>query len=102
MDGPNIFRLVNGTNKNRLTELLLRMEASYYKHIMPPDVLIVLRVEPEIAVQRKKDEGADYVRTRSEEVWKTNFDESRAYVVDAGREKADVISTVRSIVWSGL
>ena len=102
MDGPNISRLVNGGHKNRLTELLVRMEASYYKHIMPPDLLIVLKVQPDIAVQRKKDEGADYVRARSEEVWKTNFAASGAYVVDAGREQAEVMSTVRSIVWSGL
>ena len=63
---------------------------------------IVLRVDPEIAVRRKTDEDADYVRSRSLEVWELDLAESGALVVDADRPKADVLSDLQSIIWSEL
>jgi thymidylate kinase len=102
MDGPNISRLVSSQQANRLTDILLTKEAKYYQQIMPPDLPIVLRVDPEIAVRRKTDEGAEYVRSRSLEVWELDLTESGALVVDADRPKADVLSDLRSIIWSEL
>jgi thymidylate kinase len=102
MDGPNISRLVGAQQANRLTNMLLTKEAKYYQQIMPPDLPIVLRVDPEIAVRRKTDEDADYVRSRSLEVWELDLAESGALVVDADRPKADVLSDLQSIIWSEL
>lgn len=102
MDGPNISRLVGPKHRNLLTNFLLKSEASYYQQIMPPDVLIVLRVEPRIAVQRKTDEPPDHVRVRSQEVWSLNLSETRAHILDAGRPKAEVMADLRSLVWSQL
>ncbi len=102
MDGPNISRLLGPAQRNRLTNFLLRAETSYYQHIMPPDLLILLKVDPEIAVQRKTDEAADYVRARSLEVWELDLSETRAHIVDASRPKLDVLSELRSLVWCEL
>jgi len=102
MDGPNISRLVSPADRNRITEFLLKAEASYYGHIMPPDLLIVLKVHPEIAVQRKTDEPAEYVRARSLEVWELDLSETRAHILDASRQKSDVLTDLRSLVWSEL
>lgn len=102
MDGPNISRLVGPTGRNRVTDFLLRTEASYYQRIMPPDLLIVLKVEPRIAVQRKTDEAPDYVRSRSQEVWELDLSQTQAHILDAGRSKSDVATDLRTIVWSDL
>lgn len=102
MDGPNISRLVGPAHRNRLTDFLLRAEASYYQHIMPPDLLIVLKVDPQIAVQRKTDEAPDYVRARSLEVWELDLSETRAHILDASRRKSDVLTDLQSLVWSEL
>ena len=101
MDCPNIWRLV-GPRTNRLTDLLQRAEASYYRHIMPPDLMIVLRVDPETAVRRKVDEAADYVRTRSLEVWNLDLSGTQACIIDANRPKEEVLSDVKSLVWYDL
>jgi thymidylate kinase len=69
---------------------------------MLPDLLIVLRVDPEICVQRKTDETSDSVRTRSQEIWNIDWCETPAYVIDASRSKPQVLSDVLSLVWSNL
>ncbi len=102
MDGPNIERLLSIIPANHLTAKLSNVEASYYRQIMAPDLLIVLKVDPDIAVRRKTDEDAEYVRSRSLEVWELDLEETGAWVVDANRPKADVLSELQSIIWSSL
>jgi thymidylate kinase len=101
MDGPNIGRLIRDRRTNRITTFLQKTEASYYRHIMAPDVMIVLKVRPDIAVQRKTDEDSDYVRARSLEVWRLDLSQT-AHVLDAGRAKTDVLDDLKNVVWSEL
>jgi thymidylate kinase len=102
MDGPNIARSVEASRMNRLVRLMLRAETSYYSRIMPADLLVVLRVEPEIAVRRKTDEDESHVRTRSRELWEIDWSDTRARVVDAGQPVGEVVARLRSLVWSEL
>jgi thymidylate kinase len=102
MDGPNIARAVAPARLNWLVRHMLRAETSYYERIMPPDVLLVLRVEPETAVRRKTNENETHVRTRSRELWEQDWEGTRAHVIDAGRPAAEVIARLQSIVWSEL
>lgn len=102
MDGPNIARAVEPARMNRLVRLMLRAETSYYARIMPPDMLFVLRVEPETAVRRKTSENATHVRTRSRELWEQDWRGTRAHVIDAGRPAAEVVARLQSIVWAEL
>jgi thymidylate kinase len=69
---------------------------------MLPDLLIVLRVNPEICVERKTDEPSDSVRSRTQEIWSLDWCNTPAYVIDASQSKSHVVSDVMKLVWSHL
>jgi thymidylate kinase len=100
--GPEIPRLLaRGSARNsNLARRLRRVEQWYYGRITRPDVIIVLMVEPEIAVRRKTDEPADYVRRRSRIIWETDWTETGAHLVDAGRSLPEVLTDLRALIWS--
>ena len=120
MDGPHADRflttLTNGSQTSdadaqpllvphpasRLAKALVRLEQRYYSQIAPPDLLFVLRVDPRIAIGRKTDDDPISVRDRSTEVWQTDWDATRAHVIDASRPAADVLSELKSLIWSNL
>jgi thymidylate kinase len=102
MDGAQVERVTAGLKSNRFITFLAAVERYYYRQIMNPDLLIVLRVDPEICVQRKTDETPESVRSRSEEIWKLNWYETSAHVIDASRSRAQVTSEVLNLVWSQL
>ena len=82
--------------------MLSGLERRYYERIAAPDILIVLRVDPDLAVQRKREEPESFVRPRSEEIWRTDWRSTPAVVIDSGRPRDEVLSRVRSAVWSRL
>jgi len=99
--GPEISRLlVRPGTSSALARRLERAEAWYYRHITRPDVIMVLRVEPEIAVRRKTDEPADYVRARSRIIWETDWTGTGARLVDAGRALPEVLADLKALVWA--
>ena len=102
MDGPNIERSVRPEHRNQFIKLLMKLETNYYRQIMPPDLLLVLRVDPNIAVQRKTTEYELHVRTRSSELWEQDWSGTNAYVLDAGQPAASVMAEAQSIIWSKL
>ena len=66
MDGPQCeYALTTSKKTNWFLNFLTIKEKSYYQQIKLPDLLIVLKVDPEIAVQRKADETEISVRARS-------------------------------------
>jgi len=99
MDGPNIARSLEGTELTWLSRALMKAENKRYQQIMQPDLLLVLRVDPEIAVRRKTDEREDHVRTRSNEIWETDWTGTRAHLVDASQSAACVLDELRSQIW---
>lgn len=98
--GPEIPRLLEHRHPVPLAGRLMRVERWYYRHITPPDVVIVLRVEPEVAVRRKTDEPADYVRARSRIIWETDWTGTGAHLVDAGRSLPEVLADLKALVWA--
>ena len=102
MDGPNIARTVPPQQRNQLIKFLMKLENNYYRQIMPPDLLLVLRVNPDIAVQRKTTEIEQHVRTRSTELWTQDWTGTNAYVIDAGQPAATVMTEAQAIIWSTL
>jgi thymidylate kinase len=102
MDGPVAGRMVEEGHESRVHARLARWEKAYYGQMRSPDVLVVLRVDPEIAVSRRPDEDEAFVRTRCLEVWRADWEGTSAIVVDAGRRPADVLSEVKASVWSRL
>lgn len=87
---------------NWLHKFLAKWERSYYEHIRLPDLLIVLKVEPEIAVQRKREESQAAVRARSAEVWQLDWTRKSAFVIDASLPREEVIAQAKALVWAHL
>lgn len=102
MDGPQTEPMTSTYKANRLIKFLLEREKRYYQPIMVPELLIVLRADPDTAVQRKTDEDAASVRARSTEIWELNWRQTHAHVIDADRSKAEVLSDLKALVWSQL
>jgi thymidylate kinase len=102
MDGPKIQLGQSRSSESRITWPLFCMEQWYYRRILPPELLVVLRVDPETAVRRKTDEAPEHVRPRSTELWHIDWDGTRANVVDSGRELPIVLSDLRTLVWEAL
>ena len=98
--GPEIARLIGHGRDTILSRWLMRVEQSYYRRITRPDVIIVLLVDPELAVQRKTDEPADYVRARSRIIWETDWSDTGAHLVDASRPLAEVVAHLKAVVWA--
>lgn len=99
--GPCIPELL-GSEPTLLARLLRDRESRYYTSMLPPDTLFVLQLEPELAVARKVDEPADYVRTRARVVWETDWRRTTAQVIDASRPLMDVVQDLKTRVWSAL
>ena len=99
MDSPSIGQTLDGTQLNWLSNALLKAENKYYQQIMPPDLLLVLRLDPDVAVRRKTDEHEDHVRTRSQEIWQTDWSATPAHVVNAEQSQAKVLADLRDLIW---
>jgi thymidylate kinase len=103
MDTAATARMFRAPDPDGLLRLLTRLERRYYDRILYPDILIALRVNPDIAVQRKRGEDdEDRVRRRSEEAWQLDWGRTPAVVIDADRPKDEVLAEIRSVIWSGL
>jgi thymidylate kinase len=99
--GPCIGELLP-SQPSWLAQRLRAAEMSYYQEIPPPDTLIVLKLDPELAVRRKTDEPADYVRVRGQLVWNTDWSSTGAQVVDASRSFPEVLIQLKALIWSVL
>jgi len=102
MDGPQVERVTCGIKPNKLIRGLAKIENRYYEQILQPDLLIVLRVAPDISVQRKTDEMADSVRSRAGEIWNVDWSKTSAHIVDAEQAKTEVLSDLMALIWSNL
>jgi thymidylate kinase len=103
MDGPLARRMLDTPGGSPLVTSLARLESKYYERILDPDILVVLSVDPDLAVERKR--GIDVeavVRSRCEEIRDLDWDRLRAVVVDASRSKEDVLAEIKSAIWSRL
>jgi len=103
MDGAQCASaLGNVKTKTRFIQSLADREARYYEQIHLPDLLIVLKLDPEIAVQRKPEETEISVRARSSEVWHLEWEKVSGFEVDASRSKEEAFAQVMSILWKHL
>jgi thymidylate kinase len=89
-------------NPGRWARMLASQEESYYQAMLPPDLVCVLRLDPELAVKRKPEEPADYVRARARVVWETKWSRPNIRVIDASRPLADVVIDLKNVLWSAL
>lgn len=103
MDGPQCEQALQALKKvTLLHKRLAKWEASYYEQIQLPDLLIVLKVDPHIAVQRKQEESKASVYARSSEVWHLDWKKLHAFEIDASLPKEYVISQAQALIWEHL
>lgn len=102
MDGPQADQWMSPRPASRLARFLVKLEENYYQQIVLPELLIVLRVAPEIAVQRKIGEDATSVRERSTEIWELNWEHADAYIIDSSKSKTAVLTELKALIWSEL
>ncbi len=104
MDGPLSGLLTRNVAPNIFLKLLTGLEKRYYQFITQPELLIVLKVDPEIAVKRKWDANEDEEsnRIRNQEIWDFDWGRTSAHVIDASHPKAEVLSMVKAVLWSNL
>jgi thymidylate kinase len=103
MDGAQCAQAVASLKTpGRLGYFLAKLEKSYYDRISLPDLLIVLKVNPDVAVGRKTEESEVSVRARSSEVWEADWSAVSGHTVDAGQSKEEVLAQIKSLVWSYL
>ena len=102
MDGPRIRRTLNGSGGSALTRFLINWEENYYRQIMPPDLLVVLRADPMVAAARKTNEPPTHVIPRVKELWELDWNGTGATVINANRPKGEVLADIRALVWAEL
>jgi thymidylate kinase len=102
MDGAQTGRIIKTGKINPLRGFLIKCEEKFYQQILPPDLLIVMKVDPEIAVQRRADEDADWIRDRSREIWELDWQDTPVHIIDAGQPMAAMLASLKSLVWANL
>ena len=101
MDGPRTPHLP-GLERRPLARWLSALEVRCYRAIDPPDLLVVLRVDPEVAVARRPEQDADFVRRRAGEVWTHDWTTTDAVVVDASQSSDAVLDQVHQAIWAAM
>lgn len=102
MESPQIRRMYNGAATTPLLRWLINKEESYYRFISPPDLLLVIKVDPEISVQRKQEEEEAAVRARAEEIWNYPWNPEKASILDGSCSKEEVLQQAKRILWASL
>lgn len=100
MDGPRVGPEHVAAMKG-IRRRLAKAERSAYDRIPAPDILIVLRVDPEVAAERRSDADPFLVRSRAEEIRDATWPQS-AIVVDANRSRELVLGEIKARTWSRL
>jgi len=103
MDGPQCETAKSASKiPGQFLEFLVSKEKYYYNQIQIPDLLVVLKVDPETAVQRKVDETESSVRARAGEVWDLDWKKLPAVEINANLPKAEALSQIKTLVWEHL
>jgi hypothetical protein len=87
---------------SRLVRWLAETERRLYANIAAPDLLVVLRIDPELAVARRPEDDPAYVRSRNGEVFDADWGPANAVVVDASQPPEQVLAAIRNAVWDRL
>ena len=100
MDGAVTARMADPARWGRLASSLARREKRSYERITYPDVLVVLRVEPDVVVERRRADPESMLRSRSAEVWSMDWRRTPAVVIDGSLPKDEVLSAVKAAIWT--
>ena len=101
MDGPVIRNIFKNTHVKK-NEFLCKSEEVPYSLIGLPDQLILLDVNPETAVDRKKNEPKDYVRKRNQTIKNFNWSNLPVQIIDANKDSKVVREESIKKIWDAI
>jgi len=98
IDGPRI-RAQLGMGRQSLRHLAA-IEEAIYRELPRPDHVIVLRLRPEVALERKPSRDPGSIASKARALAQMDWDGIHRTEIDAEQPLPDVLREVRSAVWS--
>ena len=102
LDGPQLSRFPQPAGRGSLRSLLVRIEASLYRDIPPPDMVLQLSVPLEVALLRNatrgKQEPEDYVRLRHSLIANLDFGRTPVHRISTDKPVAETVLEVKRAV----
>ena len=96
MDCPRIHLLARGR-----FQWLAKWEAALHRRVTGVDSLIVLKLDPQIALSRRPEDDPNELLSRSGEIWNDHWHAPYAVPIDTGiNPPEDVARQVLSIAWA--
>ena len=103
MDAPQIEQMIDSSIEDSpFVRRMMRVEKRYHEAIGLPELIVALKVDPEIAVARKTSESAESVRRRGAEIWNMTWADDSVQVIDASQSKEQVAKELKSLIWARL
>jgi thymidylate kinase len=98
MDCPRIH-----TIENNKYSWLAGLEKKIYAGISGVDEIIVLKLDPKIAIQRRPEDDADELLVRSGQIWDKDFSKTiNATVIDTNNSFDFVEERILNVVWESI
>jgi thymidylate kinase len=82
--------------------LLIDLEERYYEAIAPPELLIVMRLHPDVALRRRPEDPERRVRERALEILEVDGPALGAHLIDASLPMLEVHRELKSWIWTRL
>jgi thymidylate kinase len=107
LDGPQIRETAAG-DAGFAARSFARLEEAIYRRFQPPDLCLILEVDPDTSISRKPDHNRETIEAKArllqQLVEKTDslLAQSHLVIVDAGRPLASVVADVKESVWTNL
>lgn len=99
MDAPRIHTI----NKNKNYSILSKLEKNMYSTIRGVDELIVLKLDPKIALERRPEDDPDELLIRSGQIWEKDFSNVKnAHVLNTENTFEYIEEEILKIVWKSL
>ena len=98
MDSHKIYSMKGGDYK-----YFSEIEKKCYEEIKDVDSLFILKLNPEIALQRRPEDEPNLLRLRSGEIWNGNWDDENMVIIDTGENNEHkVLTIIGQNIWKNL
>jgi len=99
MDGPRIAAL-HGDELRGLTRRLVVAEEGWYRKIVPPEHIFLLRVRPEVSLARKPEHAPERIVAKSHALNELAESNTQVTVIDAEKPLEAVLLEIKQRVWN--
>ena len=89
MDCPRVHTILNGKYKK-----ISKLEKKQYESIKGVDMLFVMKLNPEIALQRRPEDDPDELRIRSGQIWNNDWVAPFAHEINTGENNPEQVQNI--------